>query len=369
MSAPTTLPPHPLADLLPPMSQEDYEELRDSIRANGQREPITLHRDGRVLDGKHRDRACIELGIPTASKTFDGPDTDLLELVLDLNLKRRHLNESQRAIIATKVATFGRGRPSNNAAQAAFTQAAAAKKFSVSPDSLQRARVVLEHAEPEIVTAVEDGTLTVKVAAAIAKQPRERQLGRLARDLRKAAGTYRHEEDYYRTPPECVRALLAKESFSHTILEPACGDGPISRELEAFGHTVISTDLIDRGFGEGGVDFLAEQALRADDLITNPPYELADDFAVHALELGVRKMALLCRLVWLEGQDRYSRLYSQHKLARVWIFSARQTLWRGDDEAAEDDGGQTAYAWFVFEREHNGPVTCGWLTTADGGSS
>ena len=115
----------------------------NSIRANGQREPITLHRDGRVLDGKHRDRACIELGIPTASKTFDSPDTDLLELVLDLNLKRRHLTESQRAIIATEVATFGRGRPSNNAAQAAFTQAAAAKKFSVSPDSLQRARVVL----------------------------------------------------------------------------------------------------------------------------------------------------------------------------------------------------------------------------------
>ena len=116
------------------------------------------------------------------------------------------------------------------------------------------------------------------------------------------------------------------------------------------------------------MDFLAEQALRADDLITNPPYELADDFAVHAVALGVRKMALLCRLAWLEGQDRYDRLFNHKQLARVWVFSARQTLWRGDDEAAENDGGMTAYAWFVFERDHNGPWSGDWLT-ADGGSA
>ena len=287
--------------------------------------------------------------------------------MLDLNLKRRHLNESQRAIIATEVATLGRGRPSNNAAQAVFTQADAAKKFRISPDSLQRARVVLQHAEQEIVTAVKDGILPVKVAAAIAKQPRERQLGRLARDLRKADGTYRQPDGYYRTPPVCVRGLLAKETFGPTVLEPACGDGAISRVLEADGYTVISTDLVDRGFGEGGVDFLAEQALRADDLITNPPYDRADEFALHALKLGVHKMALLCRLAWLEGTDRYSRLFSHKQLARVWVFSARQTLWRGDDAAAESDGGMTAYAWFVFERDHNGPWIGDWLT-ADGGS-
>jgi hypothetical protein len=292
-------------------------------------------------------------------------DSDLLELVLDLNLKRRHLNESQRAIIATKVATLGRGRPSNNAAQAVFTQADAAKKFSISPDSLQRARVVLQHAEPEIVTAVEDGILTVKVAAAIAKQPRERQLGRLDRDQRKAAGISRQEDDFYRTPAEAVRALLAVEQFPTTIWEPACGDGAISRVLAEAGHTVISADLIDRGFGNGGIDFLAETERRADCIITNPPFGIDDEFALHALALGVTKIALLARLTWLEGTDRYSRLFSHKQLARVWVFSARQTLWRGDDAAAESDGGMTAYAWFVFERDHSGPWIGDWLTAEE----
>jgi ParB-like chromosome segregation protein Spo0J len=261
---------HPLGDLFPAMSPAEYDVLLDAIRANGLRDAITLHRDGSILDGRHRARACEELGVAPITRTFDGTDSDLLELVIDLNLKRRHLNESQRALIATKVATLGRGRPSNNTAQAVFTQAGVAKKFSVSPDSLQRARVVLQHAEPEIVTAVESGTLTVKVAAGIAKQPRERQLGRLDRDQRKAAGISRQEDDFYRTPVEAVRALLAVEQFPTTIWEPACGDGAISRVLAEAGHTVISTDLIDRGFGNGGIDFLAETERRADCIVTNP---------------------------------------------------------------------------------------------------
>jgi ParB-like chromosome segregation protein Spo0J len=58
-----TPPGHPVADLVPPMTPGDYSELRESIRLNGQREPITLHRDGRIIDGRHRMRACIELGL------------------------------------------------------------------------------------------------------------------------------------------------------------------------------------------------------------------------------------------------------------------------------------------------------------------
>jgi ParB-like chromosome segregation protein Spo0J len=366
MSAPTTLPPHPLADLLPPMSQAEYEELRDSIRTNGQREPITLHRDGRVLDGKHRDRACIELGIPTASKTFDGPDTDLLELVLDLNLKRRHLNESQRAIIAKRLETLKQGRRGKDA-NLHVSRDDAARRLNVSPRSIASAGIVLKRAEPEIVAAVEQGVMAVSTAAYIAAKPREQQLGRLARDQRKIDGTHQHKDGFYRTPSATTRALLKVEKFPVRVWEMACGDGAIAVVLIDAGHDVISTDLIDRGFGEGGVNFLEQTEKRADAAITNPPFALDDDFALHAIELGIRKFALLARLTWLEGVERHKRLFSQYKLARVWVFSARQTLWRGDDEAAEDDGGQTAYAWFVFELDHNGPWTGDWLT-ADGGS-
>ena len=351
------LPFHPLAALFQLTAGAAYTALVEDIRAHGLNRPVVLYQD-MILDGRNRYRACIDADIPVRTVTYDGDDP--FGFVRSENLLRRHSNESQRAMGAARLATLERGRPLN-APQDAFTQDEAADLFVVSRRSVQRARIVLDHAEQEIIDAVDAGLLTVKTAATIARQPREKQLGRLDRDRRKAAGTYRHEDDYYRTPPECTRALLQVESFPSPISEPACGDGAISRVLIDAGHTVISTDLVDRGYGEGGVDFLAEQTLRAGDLVTNPPYELADDFALHALALGVRKMALLCRLAWLEGQDRYDRLFSQRKLARVWVFSPRQTLWRGDDEAAEDDGGMTAYAWFVFEREHSGAAKLGWL--------
>jgi hypothetical protein len=221
---------------------------------------------------------------------------------------------------------------------------------------------VLDEAEPEIIEAIEDGEMTVKVAAPLVKQPREKQLARLERDRRKALGTNRQTDDWYRTPPQCTRALLRVEPFDMNVWEPACGDGAISRELEAQGYKVVSSDLINRGYGTPGIDFLATRELWATDIVTNPPFELADEFALHALELGVRKLALLCRANWLEGQQRYERLYSQRKLARVWTFSPRQTLWRGDDEA-ENDGGMTPYAWFIFERDYRGDgYTGSWLT-------
>ena len=350
------LPFHPLAALFQLTGGTAYTALVEDIRAHGLNRPVVLYQD-MILDGRNRYRACIDADVPVRTVTYDGDDP--FGFVRSENLLRRHSNESQRAMGATRLATLPRGS-NQHAHWCAPSQDEAADLFNVSRRSVQHARIVLDHAEQEIVDAVDAGLLTVKTAASIARQPRERQLARLERDQRKANGTDRQEDDYYRTPPECVRALLAKESFAHDVWEPACGDGAISRVLIDAAYGVVSTDLIDRGYGIGGVDFLTEQTLRADDLITNPPYELADDFAVHALDLGVRKMALLCRLAWLEGQDRYDRLYSQRKLARVWVFSPRQTLWRGDEDAA-DDGGMTAYAWFVFEREHSGPFKGGWL--------
>ena len=101
--------PHPLALLLPEMSAGEFVELRESIRSNGQREPITLHWDGRLIDGRHREKVCDELGLPVASRVFEGADSDILAFVLDANLRRRHLSESQRAMVAAKLETTSHG--------------------------------------------------------------------------------------------------------------------------------------------------------------------------------------------------------------------------------------------------------------------
>ena len=110
---------HPLANLLPPMSPAEYAALKASIAEDGLRQPILRHRDGRTIDGRNRERVCEELGIPAKSVTFNGPDSAILAVVADANLKRRHLSKSQRAMVAAKVAQVGHGGDRRSADQRA----------------------------------------------------------------------------------------------------------------------------------------------------------------------------------------------------------------------------------------------------------
>lgn len=170
----------------------------------------------------------------------------------------------------------------------------------------------------------------------------------------------RERDDFYPTPPEGTRALLSVERFHGSIWEPACGDGAMSRELEAAGYDVISTDLIERGFGVSGVDFLLDYQTRAQNVVTNPPFKQAEEFARHALNVVPGKVALLCRLAWLEGIQR-RRLFIGTPLARVWVFSRRLRMQRGRLLRPDESGGILAFAWFVWEPGHVGAPALGWL--------
>lgn len=170
----------------------------------------------------------------------------------------------------------------------------------------------------------------------------------------------RERDDFYPTPPEGTQALLRVERFEGTVWEPACGDGAMSRVLEAAGLSVISTDLIDRGYGTPHVDFLLDYRTRADNVVTNPPFKLAEPFARHALARTTGKVALLCRLAWLEGIGRHA-LFTKTPLARVWVFSRRLQIQRGRLAEEGDSGGVIAFAWFVWEHGHLGPPVLGWI--------
>lgn len=165
----------------------------------------------------------------------------------------------------------------------------------------------------------------------------------------------REKDDYYPTPPYATEALLRVENFTGRVWEPACGAGDISRAFMAAGHSVESTDLVDRGFGTPRIDFLMEQELLAPNVVTNPPFKMADDFARHALDLGAEKVALLLRINFLEGVTRRDVL---QKLSRVWVFSKRLTMTIGRTDAK---GGMIAYAWYVWDRAHTGKPELGWL--------
>jgi hypothetical protein len=175
-------------------------------------------------------------------------------------------------------------------------------------------------------------------------------------------GYSRQKDDFYPTPSRAIESLLKVETFDGDIWEPACGDGAISNVLEAAGYRVVSSDLVDRGYGETGIDFLMEWQPRAANIITNPPFKLAVPFVRKSLELYSGKIAMLLKIAFLEGMER-AELFASSPLARVHVFSQRLAFVPGGTSEAHklDGGGMMAFAWFVWEHGYQGRPTIGWL--------
>jgi hypothetical protein len=166
--------------------------------------------------------------------------------------------------------------------------------------------------------------------------------------------------DYYPTPSWATEALLQVEQFSKRIWEPACGDGAMAEVLLSYGHDVYSTDLYDRGYGVSGEDF-TEATLEYSNIVTNPPFHSAQQFAERGIELATEKVALLLRLAFLESAHRAKTIFSVNPPARVWVFSERITFYPKD--AIRRGSGTTAYAWFVWDKAATGKTELGWLPT------
>lgn len=166
--------------------------------------------------------------------------------------------------------------------------------------------------------------------------------------------------DYYATEPRATELLLELEEFNHRIWEPACGEGHISRVLKAHGYDVLSTDLIDRGYGDGGVNFLeVEKCDPGFDIITNPPYKYAKEFVEKALELmpAGNKVAMFLKLTFLEGQARRV-LFRENPPLRVYVASARLQC---SKNGVFKGSSMAAYAWFIWQKGHQGPCELKWF--------
>ncbi len=167
----------------------------------------------------------------------------------------------------------------------------------------------------------------------------------------------RPEHDFYPTPSFATISLLQKEKFEGLIWEPACGDGAISKVLEEKGYTVWSTDLYDYGYGNVGVDFLHSYK-KVSNIITNPPYKLAQAFVEHALECTERKVAMLLKLQFLEGVGRY-KFFKSSPLKNVYVFSKRLSMNRNGIKMKNK--GMICFAWFVWEHGYKGQPIINWI--------
>lgn len=178
---------HPAAMLFPEMEGDQWNKFVVDIRDNGQREPIIIH-NGKVIDGRNRLRACSWLKIEPKVRQYQGREDDILPYVLSLNLNRRHLTESQRAMVATKIATMKHGRPEKDA-NLHVSREEAAQMLSVSARSVATAKQVTTKGEPEVVAAVETGKISLNEASKIVqfKPAKQKEIVELPKAERREA--------------------------------------------------------------------------------------------------------------------------------------------------------------------------------------
>lgn len=261
---------HPLADLFPMIGGAEFAALVDDVRANGVRRPIVLF-EGKVLDGRNRYMAAREVGCGYPVVDFTGDDP--VAFVISENLRRRHMTESQRAMVAKRLETTSHGDFRRTLSQDAnlhlgrptTDRAAAAEALNVSPRSVATAAKVLDSGTPALIAAVDAGEVSVSAAAEVAKLPESEQAEIVAqgaqavRDTARAArqkaepvarqstgpvsnltpGALSEENEALKSDLETVNARLAKVTAERDALKAQVADlsaqnqGPVISKLQA----------------------------------------------------------------------------------------------------------------------------------------
>jgi hypothetical protein len=161
----------------------------------------------------------------------------------------------------------------------------------------------------------------------------------------------RAKHDYYREPRWLIDRFLAGEPFTGQVRDPAAGGGTIISACLDHGLDAVGSDLVDRGFKCEIRDFFTITG-PVDNVFSNPPYGLAEEFARHALAITERKVVLLLRLAFLESIRR-ERFFTDYPFTRLWVCWPRPSM--PDGHVTGTNG----------TRDHNGAL---FVPPARGGS-
>ena len=171
----------------------------------------------------------------------------------------------------------------------------------------------------------------------------------------------REEYDYYATDPIAGKLLLEAEPDLTNIWECASGAGHLAKVFDEAGKLGKATDLIDRGYGTVE-DFLSNtEPYHNGDIVTNPPYKLAQEFVEHALNKvdEGRKVCMFLKVLFLESQSR-KELFTQHPPRTIYISSSRINCAKNGDFKTYNSSA-IAYAWFVWVKGYEGETIIKWI--------
>jgi len=157
---------HEISSVFPLMNELEIEDLSIDIKNNGLNHPIMLY-EGKILDGRNRYIACLKVGIKPHFEDWKNGGSPV-DYVISENLKRRHLNETQRAIVAAKLANMPAHRPDKSANWPTYSQPEAAKMINVSERTIRRIKAI-EREAPELLPLMESGKMSAHEAMKEAK--------------------------------------------------------------------------------------------------------------------------------------------------------------------------------------------------------
>jgi hypothetical protein len=172
------------------------------------------------------------------------------------------------------------------------------------------------------------------------------------------SGYARVANEAYWTPAWCTETLLTKIEPRGVVWEPACGNGAIVKVLERRHIPVIRSDITNYGFACSTVDFL-KAGLRGDaeTIITNPPYDQAESFIRHALNVTETVKGMVAMLLRNEYDCAAGRvdLFDRPEFAKKLVLTKRPK-WSDMDKASPRHN----FAWFIWDWQHKGPATMAW---------
>jgi hypothetical protein len=242
---------HPIADVFPLTTDDELADLAHDIAANGLRVPILLHPDGSIVDGRNRYRACLRAHVDPHFETWDGTGS-LVDLVLSLNLHRRHLTVGQRALVAARIAQLPVGNPhlidknTNDRSIepiGSITKTAAAKLLGVGHQTVTRGKVVLERGTPTLIDAVERGLVAISAAADVTHLPPAEQDALVAEQaIPRAAEERRAARRAVPGPRRKHRRRVAEEDL-RPYTPPPTDRSPAAKEA----RLVVARELSESG--------------------------------------------------------------------------------------------------------------------------